>query len=402
MYLGSIPFLAVALIGLSGAQDQKPTFKTGVELVPVEVQVVDRDGKPVSGLKASDFEVTIGGRTRPVISVELLQYASAGGPSTGATTAATATVPSAAGGPAQRRIYVLGVDEHSIRFGSARAALEASKRFIAQLGPDDLVGLVAYPNATTRVDPTTDRAQVLAALDKVRALFEPPRTQYNISAAEAIDIVSSNGGTAGQVVDRECAGLEGLAKMACANQVKLEGHGLGMALESTLAQSLSGLRGLLNDMGALPGRKILVLVSGGLLMSDRGVGRGDETGRMFEIGQIAARTNTTLYALHMDTRFLDAFAERRISHTVFRDESMFSAGLERVASAAGGTVFRIRTGSGDPAFSRVLLETSAQYLLGLDVAPEDRSDRAQVIKVKVKAKGATVRHRMSVVIPAEK
>lgn len=101
----------------------------------------------------------------------------------------------------------------------------------------------------------------------------------------------------------------------------------------------------------------------------------------------------------MDTRFLDAFSERRVSHTIFRDENVFAAGLERVAAAAGGTVFRIRTGSGDPAFNRVLLETSAQYLLGLNVAPEDRSDRAQIIKVKVKTKGATVRHRMSVVIP---
>ena len=121
---------------------------------------------------------------------------------------------------------------------------------------------------------------------------------------------------------------------------------------------------------------------------------------MFDIGLIAARTNTTLYAIHMDSRFLDAFAERRMSHTIFRDEAIFNAGLERVASAAGGTVFRIRTGSGDPAFSRVLLETSAEYLLGVDVAAEDRGSKtAQIIKVKVKPKGATVRHRMSVVIP---
>jgi VWFA-related protein len=393
-----LPFLAAAWICLSTAQEQKPAFKTGVELVPVDVQVVDRDGRPISGLKAEDFEVTIDGRKRPVVSVELLQYASAGSASSGGT-APVAAVAGASGTPS-RRLYVIGVDEHSIRFGSARAAMEASKRFIAQLGPDDLVGLVAYPTGATRVDPTTDHAQVLAALDKVGALFEPPQTRYNISAAEALDMVSNNSGTAGQVVDRECPETrDSSTKIECGRLVRMEGQALGLALEATLSQSLSGLRGLLSDMGTLPGRKILVLLSGGLLMSDRGVGRGDETGRMFEIGKIAAKTNTTLYALHMDTRFLDAFSERRVSHTIFRDENVFAAGLERVAAAAGGTVFRIRTGSGDPAFNRVLLETSAQYLLGLNVAPEDRSDRAQIIKVKVKTKGATVRHRMSVVIP---
>ncbi len=279
--------------------------------------------------------------------------------------------------------------------------MEAAKRFIAQLGPDDLVGLVAYPQGMVRVEPTNNHAQVIAGLDKVRALFEPPPTKFNVSAAEAIDIASNNSGTAGQLKERECAGLtDSDTKMACERQVIMEAQALGIALEATIAQSLGGLRGLLNDMGTLPGRKVLVMISGGMAMSDKGVGRGDETGRMFDIGRIAAQTNTSLYALHMDTRFLDAYAERKVSHTIFRDETIFAAGLEKVAAAAGGTVFRVRTGSGDPAFSRVLLETSAQYLLGVDVAAEDRGSKtAQIIKVKVKTKGATVRHRMSVVIP---
>ena len=373
------------------AQDPPP-FKSKVELVSVDVQVVDKDGKPIAGMTPADFEVTIGGRNRKVVSAELLQYQSSAQAAAGTTAAPTGTP--------QRRLYVIGVDEHSIRLGSARAAMEAARRFIAQLGPDDLVGLVAYPQGGVRVEPTNNHAQVVAGLDKVRALFEPPPSRYFISAAEAIDIASNNSGTLAQVQQRECAGLEQFAEMACNRQVAMEGQALGIALEATIAQSLGGLRGLLNDMGTLPGRKILVMISGGLAMSDKGVGRGDEGGRMVDIGQIAARTNTSLYALHMDTKFLDAFAERRVSHTIFRDETIFNAGLERVAAAAGGTVFRVRTGSGDPAFTRVLLETSAQYLLGVDVAPEDRGSKtAQIIKVKVKSKGATVRHRMSVVIP---
>ena len=379
------------------AQDPPP-FKSKVELVSVDVQVVDKDGKPILGMKPEDFEVTIEGRKRAVVSAQLIEFQSAAQAAASGTPAPAATAPG--GAAPQRRLYVIGVDESSIRHGSARAAMEAAKRFIAQLGPDDLVGLVAYPQGMVRIDPTNNHAQVIAGLDKVRALFEPPPSRYNISAAEAIDIASSNSGTLGQVVDRECAGLEGSARTYCAQLIGMEGQALGMALESTLTQSLGGLRGLLNDMGTLPGRKILVMVSGGMAMSDKGVGRGDETGRMFDIGRIAAQTNTSLYALHMDTRFLDAYAERKVSHTIFRDETIFAAGLEKLAAAAGGTVFRVRTGSGDPAFSRVLLETSAQYLLGVDVPTEDRGSKtAQIIKVKVKPKNATVRHRMSVVIP---
>ena len=295
---------------------------------------------------------------------------------------------------------MIGVDEPSIRLGSARAAMEAAKRFIAQLGPDDLVGLVAYPQGMVRVEPTNNHAQVIAGLDKVRALVR--------AAADQVQHLRGRGDRHRQQ-QRRHRGAGRRARMrrprrtalhGVHRQVKMEGQALGIALEATLAQSLGGLRGLLNDMGTLPGRKILVMISGGMAMSDKGVGRGDETGRMFDIGRIAAQTNTSLYALHMDTRFLDAYAERKVSHTIFRDETIFNAGLEKLAAAAGGTVFRVRTGSGDPAFSRVLLETSAQYLLGVDVPTEDRGSKtAQIIKVKVKPKGATVRHRMSVVIP---
>src|SRR5687767_14855137 len=331
------------------AQDPPP-FKSKVELVSVDVQVVDKDGKPIAGMKPEDFEVTIEGRKRTVVSAQLIQFQSAA--QAAATSAPTPGAAASPSGAPQRRIYVIGVDEQSIRHGSARAAMEAAKRFIAQLGPDDLVGLVAYPQGMVRIDPTDNRAQVIAGLDKVRALFEPPQTKYNVSAAEAIDIASNNSGTVAQVIERECAGLDANALMACSRQVTMEGQALGIALEATLAQSLGGLRGLLTDMGTLPGRKILVMISGGMAMSDKGVGRGDETGRMFDIGRIAAQTNTSLYALHMDTRFLDAYAERKVSHTIFRDETIFNAGLEKLAAAAGGTVFRVRTGSGDPAFSR--------------------------------------------------
>jgi hypothetical protein len=135
-----------------------------------------------------------------------------------------------------------------------------------------------------------------------------------------------------------------------------------------------------------------------MMMTDRGTGRANESARMKEIGALAARTNTTLYALHMDTRFLDAFAEKP-SRTMFRDEGMFATGLEIVAGAAGGTVFRLQTGSGDRAFERVLLETSAHYVLGVEVADEDRDGEARNIRVRVNRRGATVRARSSVVIP---
>src|SRR5512141_2016995 len=54
------------------AGDQPPSFRSGVELVMVDVGVIDRQGQPVRGLAAGDFTVTVGGVTRRVVSAEFV------------------------------------------------------------------------------------------------------------------------------------------------------------------------------------------------------------------------------------------------------------------------------------------------------------------------------------------
>ena len=50
--------------------EQGPTFRTGVELVMVDVGVSDERGRPVSDLLPPDFVVKIDGDVRKVVSAE--------------------------------------------------------------------------------------------------------------------------------------------------------------------------------------------------------------------------------------------------------------------------------------------------------------------------------------------
>jgi hypothetical protein len=78
---------------------------------------------------------------------------------------------------------------------------------------------------------------------------------------------------------------------------------------------------------------------------------------------------------------------------------MAATGLEMVAGTAAGAVIRVRGTSPDVAFDRVLRETSAYYVLGVEGREEDRDGRPHPIRVRVKRKGADVRSRSEVTIP---
>ena len=98
--------------------------------------------------------------------------------------------------------------------------------------------------------------------------------------------------------------------------------------------------------------------------------------------------------------FLRAFSPEygRRNNALFEDITLFGYGLEKFADAAGGSFFQIEVDS-DPFVARALRETSAAYVLAVQVQPEDRDGKDHFIRVAVKQRGATVRYRRMVNIP---
>ncbi|OFW07508.1 MAG: hypothetical protein A3H96_07160 [Acidobacteria bacterium RIFCSPLOWO2_02_FULL_67_36] len=382
--LAAVSLLAAAQAG------QVPTVKSGVEVIAVDVEVVGRDGEPIAGLRPADFEVRLDGRPRRVVSADFIRYGTTGA-------AAAPVVTPGATPPAARRLYLIAVDEHSFRQGSAMAAMKAASGFIDKLRPDDLVGLHAYPTGTAHVDFTTDHALVKSALGKIVGLFDPPRSEFHMSLSEIIDINASDGQVFAKVVARECPPGD----MFCPEEVRSEALMLASFLEMQIAQSLGGLRGLIEGLAAVPERKTVVLVSGGLMANDRVGGRPDASGLTMAVGREALRANVNLYVLHMDTSFQDAFSSGQSPRldTLFRDSSVSAQGLEMVAGAGGGAVMRVQAGTLDSSFARVLKETSAHYVLGVAVEEADRNGKAHGISVRYKKRGATLRSRSLVLIP---
>ena len=53
---------------------QAPTFRTGVDLISIDVSAVDSRGRPVDGLLAPEFSVKVDGQPRRVVSVQQVKY----------------------------------------------------------------------------------------------------------------------------------------------------------------------------------------------------------------------------------------------------------------------------------------------------------------------------------------
>jgi hypothetical protein len=47
-------------------QQQPPTFRTGIDLVQLDVSVLDKNRRPVKGLSAADFTVLDNGKPQPI------------------------------------------------------------------------------------------------------------------------------------------------------------------------------------------------------------------------------------------------------------------------------------------------------------------------------------------------
>ena len=61
--------ISVAAIAAVVAQQPatQPTFRTGVDVVQVDVSVLDKNRKPVQGLTSADFTILEDGKPRPIV-----------------------------------------------------------------------------------------------------------------------------------------------------------------------------------------------------------------------------------------------------------------------------------------------------------------------------------------------
>lgn len=405
---------SVSAVIVVADEPQRPTFSAGTDLIAVDVQVVNSDGAPVAGLGLERFEVSINRKRRRVVSADLLRFDESGGAAAVPPVPTTVSVPGLAEAGEGGRVYILAVDVMSFHPSAARDILGAAQNFVRSLQPTDLVGVFAYPNEQP-IEITTNHAAVTRDLDRVIGRSAPLVTsmnRYQLMPSDIIDLTALRARDPREPpsdpelkarISEICSGDRD-DPVTCQRTVVPEAHALAAFEESQVVQRLSALRSMLAGLAVNPRRKTVVLLSTGILATDRPGGRPDLEDLGVVIGQDAARANATIYTLHVDRRqdTMSASSPRRPRpyDNASRDAAILARPLDQIAGASGGAMLTVVQG-GESAFARVMRETSAYYLLGVepDQADRDGKPRALSVKVNTGQRGSSVRARSWVVVP---
>jgi VWFA-related protein len=389
---------AVALV--TAARQQNPTvFRTTINIVALDVTAVDKDGRPVKGLKASDFVVTLDGQARAVQTVDYVEFrSSASVPADAASAAPAAPAGTRAPAATERRVVVILFDDQSITPLTGRSLTIAANRTIDQFGPDDLIGVTSIGGLLPTVNPTTDRAALKAAISKMigRADVNPTPPFY-ISEQEASDIARDDvlsGDTLVRVTLREgvaagiITGRDDVAWDMCESLVRGASNSYAADLRNRVAMQMEAYKTIISRLRPFKGAKVVIALSGGVAtMTDPMI-----ASRQLEpIMREAAESGVRFYAMAEETDMMSTTSRSNEQDRarVTSDRAMFD-GLATVAVAAGGEAFHA-IGQADRFFTRIEAETSAIYRLGVEAPPNATSARYINAKVSVKRPGVTVR-----------
>jgi VWFA-related protein len=402
--------LALALLLPGAGRAQKPPdpprLAGAVETSILELDAVvrDKDGRPVSGLKASDFEVKIGGKPVPIENFYERRTLPAGAGESGAPepaepAALQAAAPFAVRRPPRHlvlfldRLYLWDKWKSDAAFDALRDVLH---RMVAEPGDDAMI--VTWDRAVGAVVPfTSDLAPLERVLEKERMRSRQPlpeeaaiRVLVDEAAWFATNPVSSGAG--GVEVSQRAAQAEAYAAMRAKS---------------------AALKAVCAAIGGLPGRKVLVHAShrfsrvAGLEFSAGGLDAQEfnATAMVESVAEAANANGVTMYTFfpegwnedgtpvradNRNSSFAAAVGTSVIglSDAVVHNEA---SALEAVAEKTGGT-FSLGWREGPALAARVVADVESSYSLGV-AASGGKPGASRSVKVTVRNPAFTVRAR---------
>jgi VWFA-related protein len=367
--------------------------KITTNLVQIDA-VVTKDGKPVSGLKAEDFEIYEDGHRQTITSFAFIS--NVGGSVAAAPEKndkkdknAVAAGPPVPVGPikrdVQRRTIAVVVDDLGLSAESMSQVRKQLKKFVAeQIDPDDLVAIIRTGGQMGALQQFTNDPRLLSrSVDLLR---------WNGCSRVGVSVFDRMGGPAMRGDDQD----------PCGGQ--------------SFRRTRRAIEFILDAMGRLPGRKSMILMSDSLPIENQETTFGGEdavfvntdithyAGALRKIAEKAIRSSVVIYAV--DTQGLQytgltaadsigpaVRGEPQIKQVMVTRSNLLNRrreGGEMIAKQTGG--FQVRNSNGFQ-LDRIMEDQSGYYLIGYRPTDETFNRQFHHISAKVKRSGMTVRTR---------
>ena len=335
----------------------RATIRSTVNLVEIDVQVTNRDGKPVKGLKQEQFTVTEDGKPQKLSTfeyndIERVETAGTGDEPPVTVPLGTVTSPEEIKSVVRdHRMIVMFFDLTSLQPDDLLRSTRAAQKYLQeQMTPADLVAVVAFGNTLKVVaNFTNDREVLKQSVEAIVPGHEAALTQLAeaATAASGETAVNEDTGTAFTADDTEFNIFNTDRKLA--------------AVEA-LCEALEGI----------PGKKSIIQFTSGITQT------GDENrSELIAATNSANRSNVSIYSV--DSRGLltatpggDASVGASGGNAMFTGATVVSQSQSRqdsretLATLAGDTGGRAFFDAGDfgKVFQSVQSDTSGYYLVG--------------------------------------
>ena len=382
----------------SSKQNPVSVLRTSSDLVRIDVEVTDKSGKPIKGLRADQFVVTDNGKRQDISSFSYADIESI--EAAGTEDAKPVVVPVDNEGPnapsaeaisdqlRDRRLIVLFFDLTSMQTDDLIRAHDAAQKFVKQqMTKADVVAVVAFSTRiTVLANFTNDRATINKAIAQLTANSSSDLASPLYAAAEN-----------GEYDVQEYTGAAFTPDETEFNVFNTD-------------QKLAAVEGLANVLGGIPGRKALVEFTGGITQT------GEENRTQLRAATDAAnRADVSIYSI--DSRGLfaappggDTTTNAATGTSMFTGASVFHQTDQRedsrdtlatLSTDTGGKAF-FDLGDLSEAFPKIQQDNTGYYLIGYRLGADVKRDgRWRAIRVKVSAPGAHIRYREGYYAPRD-
>lgn len=378
-----------------------PVFGETVEVrvVNFEVVVTDRDGVPVTGLAPSDFQLTIDGKEYPIGYFTEVRGGDAVEASAGGSEApAVARVPDLVPGSPVGTSYLVFVDDYFSIPRDRDRVLRSLIEDLPGLAPEDRMAIVAFDG--TRLEMLSSWSSSAPELERAlrKAAARPAFGLHRL--AEKRNLAN----------DQRLRQDVGFARAPLETRLDITERFYAETIEQQVSNMVSGVAAALRGFANPPGRKVLVMLSGGWpfdpadyaanefgrAIIEPGLRRGDRL--LAPLVDTANQLGYTIYAVDVPGISAETFGDAEFSDppllndtaTGFLRESNTQWTLQHVARQTGGRA--MLNANRLEALSRAAADTRSYYWLGF-VPDWQGNDSRHRIEVAVRREGLRLRSR---------